>query len=132
MPKKIYLGSLIEIFSSVLQLKEDLKHFYNLTELYIAILHLESVRCFSSLQVLYLFDTPFANISIHLQKSHFVPSPRCAQACDEKDLELLTDIKSQIKEKENVFFDMEAYLPKKNGSVLHQFVINFKFGMVSV
>lgn len=27
------------------------------------------------------------------------------------------DIKTQIKDKENVFFDMEAYLPKKNGSV---------------
>uniref|UniRef100_A0A674P3G9 Transmembrane protein 120B n=1 Tax=Takifugu rubripes TaxID=31033 RepID=A0A674P3G9_TAKRU len=28
-----------------------------------------------------------------------------------------TYLKTQIKEKENVFFDMEAYLPKKNGSV---------------
>lgn len=27
-------------------------------------------------------------------------------------------MKTQIKDKENVFFDMEAYLPKKNGSVL--------------
>lgn len=42
---------------------------------------------------------------------------RSAQASDEKELKLLTDIKTQIKEKENVFFDMEAYLPKRNGSV---------------
>lgn len=40
---------------------------------------------------------------------------RCAQTCDEKELKLITDIKTQIKDKENVFFDMEAYLPKKNG-----------------
>lgn len=32
------------------------------------------------------------------------------------------DIKTQIKDKENVFFDMEAYLPKKNGSVLTQVI----------
>lgn len=40
---------------------------------------------------------------------------RCAQTCDEKELQLLTHIKTQIKEREHVFFDMEAYLPKKNG-----------------
>lgn len=33
-------------------------------------------------------------------------------------MEVITDIKSQIKEKASVFFDMEAYLPKRNGSVL--------------
>uniref|UniRef100_A0A665W763 Transmembrane protein 120B n=1 Tax=Echeneis naucrates TaxID=173247 RepID=A0A665W763_ECHNA len=43
---------------------------------------------------------------------------RCAQSCDEKELELITDIRMQIKDKENVFFDMEAYLPKKNGSLI--------------
>lgn len=43
---------------------------------------------------------------------------RCSQTCDKKELELIKDIKTQIKDKENVFFDMEAYLPKKNGSVL--------------
>lgn len=39
------------------------------------------------------------------------------QSCVEKELELMRDIKTQIKEKENVFFDMEAYLPKRNGWV---------------
>lgn len=42
---------------------------------------------------------------------------RCVQSCEEKELELMRDIKTQIKEKENVFFDMEAYLPKRNGWV---------------
>uniref|UniRef100_A0AAQ4QLU7 Transmembrane protein 120B n=1 Tax=Gasterosteus aculeatus aculeatus TaxID=481459 RepID=A0AAQ4QLU7_GASAC len=43
---------------------------------------------------------------------------KCSKTCDEKELEVITDIKSQIKEKASVFFDMEAYLPKRNGSVL--------------
>lgn len=42
---------------------------------------------------------------------------RCVQSCEEKELELIRDIKTQIKEKEHVFFDMEAYLPKRNGWV---------------
>lgn len=40
---------------------------------------------------------------------------RCALTSDEKQSEELKDIQAQIKEKQNVFFDMEAYLPKKNG-----------------
>lgn len=46
---------------------------------------------------------------------------RCSKACDEKELKLITDIRTQIKDKQNVFFDMEAYLPKRNGSVLLHF-----------
>lgn len=48
-----------------------------------------------------------------------VPSSvhRSAQTCDDLELNLIGDLKTQIKEKENVFFDMEAYLPKRNGSV---------------
>lgn len=42
---------------------------------------------------------------------------RSAQSCDDVELNLIGDLKTQIKEKENVFFDMEAYLPKKNGLV---------------
>lgn len=45
------------------------------------------------------------------------PVHRSAQACDEVELNLIGDLKTQIKDKENVFFDMEAYLPKKNGCV---------------
>ena len=55
----------------------------------------------------------------NLQLFYFIVIPlflhRSIQKCDEKELEVLKDIKIQIKEKENVFFDMEAYLPKKNG-----------------
>ena len=40
---------------------------------------------------------------------------RSIPKCDEKELEVLKDIKIQIIEKENVFFEMESYLPKKNG-----------------
>lgn len=48
-----------------------------------------------------------------------LPFPcRYAKTSDEKELKRLTDIRTQIKDKENVFFDMEAYLPKKNGSVI--------------
>ena len=61
-------------------------------------------------------------MSLRLPHSSFLlnfPSTRepyrCAQTCDEKELKLMTDIKTQIKDKEHVFFDMEAYLPKKNG-----------------
>ncbi|XP_042251510.1 transmembrane protein 120B [Thunnus albacares] len=56
---------------------------------------------------------------------------KCAQACDEKQLELITDIKTQIKEKENVFFDMEAYLPKKNGLYLNLVLGNVNVTLLS-
>lgn len=42
---------------------------------------------------------------------------RSAQTCDDGESNLIGHLKTQIKEKENVFFDMEAYLPKRNGSV---------------
>lgn len=35
----------------------------------------------------------------------------------------------QIKDKENVFFDMEAYLPKKNGRVL--FVVSERSAVIT-
>lgn len=47
----------------------------------------------------------------------FASVHRSAQTCDAKELNLIGDLKTQIKEKENVFFDMEAYLPKRNGLV---------------
>uniref|UniRef100_A0AAY5KET1 Transmembrane protein 120B n=1 Tax=Esox lucius TaxID=8010 RepID=A0AAY5KET1_ESOLU len=42
---------------------------------------------------------------------------QCTKTSNEKEIELINDIQMQMKEKENVFFDMEAYLPKKNGLV---------------
>uniref|UniRef100_A0A665W748 Transmembrane protein 120B n=1 Tax=Echeneis naucrates TaxID=173247 RepID=A0A665W748_ECHNA len=56
---------------------------------------------------------------------------RCAQSCDEKELELITDIRMQIKDKENVFFDMEAYLPKKNGLYLNLVLGNVNVTLLS-
>ncbi len=46
---------------------------------------------------------------------------RCTKTCNEKETEVINDLKVQIKERQNVFFDMESYLPKKNGwgFVLH-------------
>uniref|UniRef100_A0A674CAQ1 Transmembrane protein 120B n=1 Tax=Salmo trutta TaxID=8032 RepID=A0A674CAQ1_SALTR len=43
---------------------------------------------------------------------------KCTKTSDEKETELIKDIQMQIKDKENFFFDMEAYLPKKNGLYL--------------
>uniref|UniRef100_A0A3Q4GB46 Transmembrane protein 120B n=1 Tax=Neolamprologus brichardi TaxID=32507 RepID=A0A3Q4GB46_NEOBR len=56
---------------------------------------------------------------------------KCAQTCDEKELKLITDIKTQIKDKENVFFDMEAYLPKKNGLYLNLVLGNVNVTLLS-
>ncbi|KAM8743194.1 transmembrane protein 120B isoform 3-T3 [Acanthopagrus schlegelii] len=56
---------------------------------------------------------------------------KCAQSCDEKELELITDIKTQIKDKENVFFDMEAYLPKRNGLYLNLVLGNVNVTLLS-
>ncbi|CAL8278762.1 unnamed protein product [Merluccius merluccius] len=56
---------------------------------------------------------------------------KCIQKCDEKELEVLKDIKVQIKEKENVFFDMEAYLPKKNGLYLNLVLGNVNVTLLS-
>ncbi|KAG8010684.1 hypothetical protein GBF38_009849 [Nibea albiflora] len=56
---------------------------------------------------------------------------KCAQTCDEKELELITDIKTQIKDKENVFFDMEAYLPKRNGLYLNLVLGNVNVTLLS-
>uniref|UniRef100_A0A7N8X855 Transmembrane protein 120B n=1 Tax=Mastacembelus armatus TaxID=205130 RepID=A0A7N8X855_9TELE len=46
-------------------------------------------------------------------------------------VKLITDIKTQIKDKENVFFDMEAYLPKKNGLYLNLVLGNVNVTLLS-
>ncbi|CAL8405851.1 unnamed protein product [Arctogadus glacialis] len=51
--------------------------------------------------------------------------------CDEKELEVLKDIKIQIIEKENVFFEMESYLPKKNGLYLSLVLGNVNVTLLS-
>ncbi|KAM8828562.1 transmembrane protein 120B isoform 1-T1 [Spinachia spinachia] len=56
---------------------------------------------------------------------------KCSKTCDEKELELITEIKSQIKEKASVFFDMEAYLPKRNGLYLNLVLGNVNVTLLS-
>uniref|UniRef100_A0AAQ4PMS9 Transmembrane protein 120B n=1 Tax=Gasterosteus aculeatus aculeatus TaxID=481459 RepID=A0AAQ4PMS9_GASAC len=56
---------------------------------------------------------------------------KCSKTCDEKELEVITDIKSQIKEKASVFFDMEAYLPKRNGLYLNLVLGNVNVTLLS-
>ncbi|KAJ0057181.1 hypothetical protein NL108_002131 [Boleophthalmus pectinirostris] len=56
---------------------------------------------------------------------------RSAQTSDEKDLRILTEIQTQIKDRENVFFDMEAYLPKKNGLYLNLVLGNVNVTLLS-
>ncbi|CAB1447786.1 unnamed protein product [Pleuronectes platessa] len=56
---------------------------------------------------------------------------KCAKTCDEKELKLIADIKTQIKDKENVFFDMEAYLPKRNGLYLNLVLGNVNVTLLS-
>lgn len=60
----------------------------------------------------------------------FLCSCRCKPRASPEEFALIQEISSQIKERQNVFFDMEAYLPKRNGYVLHQGLVcsrNFGF-----
>lgn len=45
---------------------------------------------------------------------------RCKPRASPEEFALIQEISTQIKERQNAFFDMEAYLPKKNGYVLHR------------
>lgn len=42
-------------------------------------------------------------------------SIRCTTGSSEEDAKTLDDIKEKIKTRPNAFFEMEAFLPKKNG-----------------
>ncbi|PKU35161.1 transhypothetical protein [Limosa lapponica baueri] len=60
--------------------------------------------------------------SIHRQKKTLRDLKHSLQRCKPRaspeEFALIQEISSQIKERQNAFFDMEAYLPKKNGYVL--------------
>uniref|UniRef100_A0A8C6TGP1 Transmembrane protein 120B n=1 Tax=Neogobius melanostomus TaxID=47308 RepID=A0A8C6TGP1_9GOBI len=56
---------------------------------------------------------------------------RIAQASEEKELKILDDIQTQIQDRENVFFDMEAYLPKRNGLYLNLVLGNVNVTLLS-
>uniref|UniRef100_A0AAZ3S116 Transmembrane protein 120B n=1 Tax=Oncorhynchus tshawytscha TaxID=74940 RepID=A0AAZ3S116_ONCTS len=56
---------------------------------------------------------------------------KCTKTSDEKETELIKDIQMQIKDKEHFFFDMEAYLPKKNGLYLNLVLGNVNVTLLS-
>ncbi|XP_060641951.2 transmembrane protein 120B isoform X1 [Anolis sagrei] len=56
---------------------------------------------------------------------------RCKHNCSLEESELIQQINSQIKERQNVFFDMEAYLPKKNGLYLNLVLGNVNVTLLS-
>ncbi|RXN24504.1 transmembrane protein 120A [Labeo rohita] len=56
---------------------------------------------------------------------------KCTKTCNEKETEVVNDLLVQIKERQNVFFDMEAYLPKKNGLYLNLVLGNVNVTLLS-
>ncbi|KAH0625592.1 hypothetical protein JD844_015174 [Phrynosoma platyrhinos] len=56
---------------------------------------------------------------------------RCKHNCSLEELELIQQINNQIKDRQNVFFDMEAYLPKKNGLYLNLVLGNVNVTLLS-
>ncbi|XP_048874939.1 transmembrane protein 120B [Brienomyrus brachyistius] len=56
---------------------------------------------------------------------------RCLKTSDPKESEQIKAIQTQIKEKRHVFFDMEAYLPKKNGLYLNLVLGNVNVTLLS-
>ncbi|KAJ7309787.1 hypothetical protein JRQ81_007855 [Phrynocephalus forsythii] len=56
---------------------------------------------------------------------------RCKHNCSLKELEAVEEINQQIKERQHVFFDMEAYLPKKNGLYLNLVLGNVNVTLLS-
>ncbi|XP_042297884.1 transmembrane protein 120B isoform X1 [Sceloporus undulatus] len=56
---------------------------------------------------------------------------RCKHNCSLEESELIQQINNQIKDRQNVFFDMEAYLPKKNGLYLNLVLGNVNVTLLS-
>ncbi|MGH0165574.1 UNVERIFIED_CONTAM: hypothetical protein FKN15_011290 [Acipenser sinensis] len=57
---------------------------------------------------------------------------RCKkEACTAEERELIQSVHTQMKERQNVFFDMEAYLPKKNGLYLNLVLGNVNVTLLS-
>uniref|UniRef100_A0A8D0CGP2 Transmembrane protein 120B n=1 Tax=Scleropages formosus TaxID=113540 RepID=A0A8D0CGP2_SCLFO len=55
----------------------------------------------------------------------------CAKTSGPKEAEQIHAIQAQIKERQNVFFDMEAYLPKRNGLYLNLVLGNVNVTLLS-
>ncbi|KAJ7419340.1 transmembrane protein 120B [Willisornis vidua] len=56
---------------------------------------------------------------------------RCKPRASPEELAVIQEISSQIKERQNAFFDMEAYLPKKNGLYLNLVLGNVNVTLLS-
>nr|XP_048303269.1 transmembrane protein 120B isoform X2 [Myodes glareolus] len=73
--------------------------------------------------------------SISKQKRHLRDLKRMLQRCkrhsSREEAELIQQIGASIKERQNVFFDMEAYLPKKNGLYLNLVLGNVNVTLLS-
>ncbi|XP_050002329.1 transmembrane protein 120B isoform X3 [Alexandromys fortis] len=73
--------------------------------------------------------------SINKQKRHIrdlkLALQRCKRHSSQEEAELIQQIGANIKERQNVFFDMEAYLPKKNGLYLNLVLGNVNVTLLS-
>uniref|UniRef100_A0A8C6K0J5 Uncharacterized protein n=2 Tax=Melopsittacus undulatus TaxID=13146 RepID=A0A8C6K0J5_MELUD len=73
--------------------------------------------------------------SIHRQKKTLRDLKHSLQRCKARaspeEFALIQEISSQIKERQNAFFDMEAYLPKKNGLYLNLVLGNVNVTLLS-
>ncbi|XP_071301171.1 transmembrane protein 120B isoform X2 [Agelaius tricolor] len=56
---------------------------------------------------------------------------RCKPRASPEEFALIQEISSQIKERQNAFFDMEAYLPKRNGLYLNLVLGNVNVTLLS-
>uniref|UniRef100_A0A8C4WGD8 Transmembrane protein 120B n=1 Tax=Gopherus evgoodei TaxID=1825980 RepID=A0A8C4WGD8_9SAUR len=66
-----------------------------------------------------LLLTGFIPLKIHFVKRDlcFHHPHRCKRTSSPEESDLIQQINAQIKDRQNIFFDMEAYLPKRNGYV---------------
>uniref|UniRef100_A0A8B9RYC7 Transmembrane protein 120B n=1 Tax=Accipiter nisus TaxID=211598 RepID=A0A8B9RYC7_9AVES len=73
--------------------------------------------------------------SIHRQKKTLRDLKHSLQRCKPRaspeEFALIQEISTQIKERQNAFFDMEAYLPKKNGLYLNLVLGNVNVTLLS-
>ncbi|XP_017719472.1 PREDICTED: transmembrane protein 120B isoform X1 [Rhinopithecus bieti] len=73
--------------------------------------------------------------SISKQKKHLkdlkLTLQRCKRHTSQEEAELVQQMAANIKERQDVFFDMEAYLPKKNGLYLNLVLGNVNVTLLS-
>ncbi|XP_063470789.1 transmembrane protein 120B isoform X1 [Symphalangus syndactylus] len=73
--------------------------------------------------------------SISKQKKHLkdlkLTLQRCKRHASREEAELVQQMAANIKERQDVFFDMEAYLPKKNGLYLNLVLGNVNVTLLS-